>query len=593
MSTTTRPSRSPRSPKLKAAAVTPSDWPKWQQHLRSRTNPQGWSALWPKLAGSPLRLGLESLSPDAATLANLGTIERLPERPQSTATVLVELDTWRASLASSQATWQIGISALAWAQALPLLAQVQTAEAWTGLLDELRRLASDAAALQPIDNPLAHQLLAVELPLTLAYLFPELPDCQALVPQARKLWSWAAEEATDGEGLLPARHLHTTKALLACWTRAVKLMGAMRDGQLEEDVQVQFEWLLRQTLRLSRDDGSLCYAASGKQSDLAHLVKAALQHIDDPDDHALAKAALEGAKDKPVPKKPKNGAKAKKPLPEPFVHSEWSNAALLRGSWMHGAPRFAVAYDQQKLRCELFAHNHVLLSGQWQAEISIDGWKWALENDWEEVCWHTDEDVVYLELETKITDGWKLQRQMMLAPRDKVLLLADTILGEQAANLAYRGTLPLAAGMRFMPADDTREGYVSGKRAQALVMPLALPEWRSDTTRGEFAAVDGALELTQKQTGKRMFAPLWIDLQPDRIRKDCTWRQLTVGEQLAIQPRDVAVAFRAQAGKDQFVLYRSLAPKTNRTFIGQNVVNEFFAARFKSDGTTEGLIEIE
>jgi hypothetical protein len=66
-----------------------------------------------------------------------------------------------------------------------------------------------------------------------------------------------------------------------------------------------------------------------------------------------------------------------------------------------------------------------------------------------------------------------------------------------------------------------------------------------------------------------------------------------VAEQLAIQPRDVAVAYRVQSGSDQFAIYRSLAKKANRTFLGQNLVHEFFAARFKSDGTTQTLLEIE
>lgn len=570
--------------------MTLSDWPAWQQHLRQRTTPRGWATLWPKQPSSPLRWGLPSESAEAVLL---NTLERFGARPQTSSVVIAELTAWRATLADGQPTWRLGIAALAWAQVLPLLAQLLSAESWRGLLDDLVQLATDAAALQPIDDPLTHQLLAAELPLTLTYLFPELAECTALGAQARKLWSWGAEEATDGEGLLPARHLWQSKALLACWTRCVRLAQAIVPGSVEEDVQVQYEWLLRQSLRLLREDGSFCFTPTGEQDDMRALVKAALSQIEDPEDHALAKTALDGSKESSLVKKPKKDAKSKKQIPDPFIHSEWSNAALLRGSWSRSAPRLAVAYDQRQVRCELYAQGQVLLAGQWQAEVTIDGWTWKTENDWEEVCWHTDEDVVYLELETKLTDGWKLQRQMMLAPHDQVLLLADAVLGKQSASLGYRGVLPLAGDFKFLPADETREGYLIRKKAQALVMPLALPEWRTETGRGEFGAVDGSLELTQSHTGQRLFAPLWIDLSADRLRKPCTWRQLTVAEQLTIQPRDVAVAYRAQAGKDQFAIYRSLAPKANRTFIGQNIVNEFFAARFKSDGTTDTILEIE
>jgi hypothetical protein len=535
---------------------------------------------------------LASLSPEASVTALLSLLERYTERPASSSTIVAELSAWTAALPSAEPRWQLGIEALAWANVLPLLAQLLPQDTWLGLVDELAKLAGDAAQLNPPDNPLAHQLLAVELPLTLAYLFPVLPRCTALASQAKKLWSWGAEEATDGEGLLAGKHVAQSKALLACWTRLQALLAQDQARDIDEDVQAQFEWLLQQTLRLTREDGSICFGAPGAQSDTVELIKSALAFTNDSDDQALAKLALEGAKAKPPAKKP---AKDKKvpAQPEPCIHSEWSSAALLRGSWTRGAPRVSVAYGAKTVFTELLANEQLLLRGDWTVEVSIDGWKWQPDSDWEEVCWHTDEDVVYLELETKLTDGWKLQRQIMLASQDKVLFLSDAILGEQPAQLAYRGVLPLHSGVRFLPAADTREGFLANKKTQAIVLPLALPEWRSEPGRGELAATADGLELTQAHTGRRMFAPLWIDLRSDRLRKECTWRQLTVVEQLAIQPRDVAVAYRVQSGSDQFALYRSLAKKANRTFLGQNVVHEFFSARFKTDGTTDTLLEIE
>jgi hypothetical protein len=81
------------------------------------------------------------------------------------------------------------------------------------------------------------------------------------------------------------------------------------------------------------------------------------------------------------------------------------------------------------------------------------------------------------------------------------------------------------------------------------------------------------LTLTQNQTGRRMFAPLLIDLKSERLRKECTWRQLTVVEHLEIRPPDVAVAYRAQVGKEQWSIYRSLDPNGNRTYLGHHIVS--------------------
>jgi hypothetical protein len=573
-------------------AMSLNDWPAWQHHLRERVARRGKERRPPKLESLSLRWGLNAVDPTPALAALLRLLERFEAQPKTSSAVIAELTVWRATLADGRASGELGIAALAWARAMPLLAQMLSAESWRGLLDDLVQLSTDAAALQPIDNPLAHQLLAVELPLTLAVLFPELAECTSLAPQARKLWAWGAEEATDGEGLLPAGHLPQTKALLACWTRVHALARALGEGEIDEDVQVQFEWLLRQSLRLARENGSFCWGPP-EEEDASALVKGALAWVSDPQDHALAKWALPGGKGKPAAKKPGKKAVGKSALPDPFLHSEWSNSALLRGDWSSDAPRLAVAWHARQPRCELYAHGHVALAGEWSAHVALDGWQWRPEHEWEEVCWHTDEDVVYLELETKLTDGWTLQRQMLLAPRDQTLLLADTILGQTPAKIEYRGVLPLGGGVRFLPADETREGYLAARRAQALVLPLALPEWRTETGWGELAQVENGLERTQTHTGQRLYAPLWIDLNPSRLRKPCTWRQLTVAEQLAIQPRDVAVAFRAQVGADRFALYRSLAPKANRTFLGQNIVHEFFMGRFLANGGAEPLLEIE
>ena len=121
------------------------------------------------------------------------------------------------------------------------------------------------------------------------------------------------------------------------------------------------------------------------------------------------------------------------------------------------------------------------------------------------------------------------------------------------------------------------------------MMPLALNEWRQDRSHGEF----GGSGLRQRLVGTGLYAPLFIDLDPKRLRKPRTWRQLTVGEQLHLVRRDEAAGFRVQIGKQQWVIYRSLNGTANRTFLGQNVINEFLVARFLNDGEIETLIEIE
>jgi hypothetical protein len=86
---------------------------------------------------------------------------------------------------------------------------------------------------------------------------------------------------------------------------------------------------------------------------------------------------------------------------------------------------------------------------------------------------------------------------------------------------------------------------------------------------------------------------MFFDLDPKRAKKQRTWRQLTVAEWMDIMPRDVAVGYRAQSGRAQWLFYRSLAPAGNRTLLGHNIAGEFTAGRFRSTGRYDEWIEIE
>jgi hypothetical protein len=242
---------------------------------------------------------------------------------------------------------------------------------------------------------------------------------------------------------------------------------------------------------------------------------------------------------------------------------------------------------------ELSCGKDMLLSGPWDLQVGCDGAPAAPRSEWEETCWVSDEDVDYLELEIKLTSGLRVQRHLLLARQDRFLMLADAILGDRPAALSYRGTLPLCAGVAFRGATETREGFLVGTRRRALVLPLALPEWRCDVRIGELVQVGAGLELHQAREGSRLFAPLFFDLDRRRMNRPLAWRQLTVAESLAVQPHDVAVGYRVAIGSRQWLIYRSLAAVANRTLLGHNLATETLVARFDRSGEVEPLVEIE
>jgi hypothetical protein len=213
--------------------------------------------------------------------------------------------------------------------------------------------------------------------------------------------------------------------------------------------------------------------------------------------------------------------------------------------------------------------------------------------DWESLCWVSDEDVDYLELEIRLSEGLRIQRQICLARQDQFLFIADAVLGNEPRRLCHKLVVPLAAGINAEPAVESREVALAGRKPRGLVFPLALPEWRIDRRCGQLAAAGGAIELEQTTQGNAVYAPLWIDLDPNRHGKPFTWRQLTVAEDRQIRPRDVAVGYRVQLGKRQWLVYRSLTRAANRTVLGHNLATEFLIARFGRDGTVTTLIEVE
>ena len=122
---------------------------------------------------------------------------------------------------------------------------------------------------------------------------------------------------------------------------------------------------------------------------------------------------------------------------------------------------------------------------------------------------------------------------------------------------------------------------------------MSLPEWKTALNGDGLIAQEDRLRFRQRARGRALCAAMAIDLDAERSILPRTWRQLTVAERLQIVPRDVAVAFRLQLNKQQWVLYRSLGPSKNRTFIGVNFADEFFIGRLRRSGRVDLLLQIE
>jgi hypothetical protein len=255
----------------------------------------------------------------------------------------------------------------------------------------------------------------------------------------------------------------------------------------------------------------------------------------------------------------------------------------------------AVSYAVHPNQVELWVDRRLILCGEFRCRTSCDGRPVEIAGEWEQACWQTDAKCDYLELALPLSHGLRLERQILLAHRDRLLYAADMILSSDGSprSLSHQLELPLAEGVTWRSEDQTRDGLLKcGKRSFA-VLPLGLKEWRADPRGGRLDTDNSMLALSMEATGQAICCPLLIDLDRERSLEERTWRQLTVGESLQIVPCDAAVGYRAQSGADQWLFYRSLGPTGNRTVLGQNIAGEFYAGRLKPSGKFVEWIEIE
>lgn len=248
---------------------------------------------------------------------------------------------------------------------------------------------------------------------------------------------------------------------------------------------------------------------------------------------------------------------------------------------------------------DLFAGKENLIAGKWQTEITIDNQPLAIHGDWEENCRFIDADVDYIELESSCDEGVVLQRQFVLARKQKFLFIADAILAPGLSRMEYRSSIPLtkqfaSSSSKNSAARSTNEIGLVSKKQRAVVLPLALSEWASEKRNGTLRIDNGQLAYNViRQQGASLYAPLWIDLNEDRFGEDLTWRHLSVAEQRQNISQDMAAGYRVQIGKKQWLVYRALASKANRTILGHNLITEFLLAKFGKKGKITPVMQVE
>ena len=285
--------------------------------------------------------------------------------------------------------------------------------------------------------------------------------------------------------------------------------------------------------------------------------------------------------------------------PPTVTQSDRARVAVLRDTTSVAAPSVVVAHDGPLPRLDISIGDRTLLCGEWSLEVTSGQHNWHLDR-WDCVCWQSDDDADYIELQAHAGDGRRVDRHILLSRAEHLLVLADAILtpAQPSADqpISCRSSLPLAQGITTGAVrNGQRDQRLKSRGISARVVPLALPDDPLlSSGPSSLTCHDSHLSWSHAGRGPGLFLPLVVDLAADRRRRKAEWNPLTVTEDRKIVSPSRAAAYRLRIGELQLVLYRSLAETSvPRSVIGQHTLHESFFGLLRPGDDFSPLVMVE
>lgn len=431
-------------------------------------------------------------------------------------------------------------------------------------------------------------------PWTCGLLFDEVKGAPRLAKMARAVLSLQLLHSTDSDGAPAGDLLLNLPRVVRHWADAL-LVAELFDRPLwkgsAETRCGRFLSRVAATLRL--DGGSA--GAVEQESGLADLCltlarlsgsdfrKRWARLIDELATSSTAATARQGKSSG------RNGS--------PSWQSDDAETACLRTSWSTDASLVTLAHHDETVSMELVVDGTSILRGPWGIELAEDGDPVEFEALWECVCFHSDKDVDYCELQIEFEGGPTIDRYVMLSRKRQFAVLADVLVGSPAKRLDLVSLLPLADGVNLDACKGSREQRLKSGRQTVRVFPLALPCDAGAGTAGRIGLDDSngqsCLAIGQASETGGLFSPVIFDWSKSRRNADVEWRQLTVTHAGEID-RTGAFAYRCLTGSQHLVLYRALESTSQyRTVLGYQPENETVVADFTTKGQFDPILLVE
>lgn len=281
--------------------------------------------------------------------------------------------------------------------------------------------------------------------------------------------------------------------------------------------------------------------------------------------------------------------------PSASWQSDEGRIALLRSTSDPDADMVLVDWHSGAVHLQVHAAGTLLFSGQWHWSARLNEELAAGPAAWRCSCWFDDAECAFLELEADCGNGLRGVRQIMLATRERFLMLTDSVTsGNAEPRLQLTTALPFAEGTSVEPDPVTRELRLARGPAHVRLIPAWLEDDRIQHTFGQCQAHDGQLESSALAAGGATL-PLVLDWHPKRSSEPADWAKLTVTEARRYNGTHEAAGFRVRIGAFQLLVYRSLiAGRDSRAVMGLHTWDETVYTRVPGrDCAMEALVSVE
>ncbi|MBI1314272.1 hypothetical protein GC176_23500 [bacterium] len=437
------------------------------------------------------------------------------------------------------------------------------------------------------------------LPWACGLLFDEVKGAPKVLKAGRKQLVDQLLLVTDENGIPVAPVLESLTEHLARWKDALLLSAVFARPLWKDEAETRLADALKSIAATLGADGRICGCLHDDGSAAALVVTLAELSGQKRSEKWFATAraiqAAVAAGTYCVETSPPRKAIREKDIPS--WQSDDAEAACLRTSWVPGGSVVTLTFHRDPVGIELVADGTPLLVGPWGLSFKEDGESVELEDAWECVCWYSEGEVDYCELQHEFDDGSKLGRIVMLPRGRQFAILADVITGSPAQQVELTSELPLADGVEATRRKGTREWRLKAGRERVRLYPLALPQ---DAGVGTSNRADIEREDEQSSfvtscvsASGGVFSPVLIDWAPHRRIATCEWSPLTVSEVMQID-RDGAAAWRVRFGSEQLIIFRALRPTERyRTVLGYQTEHETVIADFTKKGDFREILLVE